>query len=162
MQRLLSFSMLCSLCLLSLPSLAQAQTPSVSAPTAITILLLPGTGDPLTLAPINSFTTAIGATQNCGIDPASIAPPPTAPVVNPLLYTLEDPFTAGRRCRLGFPTGLPAGSYQWAGVFNAMCVPNTGGSPVPCTGPRAVGQPPFSVVNPVLPPGAPMGLTFTQ
>lgn len=155
---------LCTLAfLLCLTSIASAQVSTPAIPTQFQLLILPPTGDPLTVMPVNMQTTAIGPTQNCGIDPATVSPPAQAPVINPLLFTLADPFTAGKVCRLSFPTALNAGNYQWAGIFvAASCTPGGGPVVTPCPGPRAVGQPPFSVVNPVTPPGAPSDLMLRQ
>jgi hypothetical protein len=153
-----------SLCVLVLlVTSAAAQTPGPAAPTQFQLLILPPTGDPLTLVPVATQTTAIGATQNCGIDPSNITPPPANPI-NPLLFAMDDPFTPNKKCRLSFPTVLPAGQYQWAGVMIApSCVPVPGGPTVsPCASARGVGTPPFSIVNPVLPPGAPTALQLTQ
>lgn len=150
-----------ALALWSQPASAQSTVPA--SPNQFQVLILPPTGDPLTISPITTQTTSIGPTQNCGIDAAQIPPPPPAPVNNPLLFAVDDPYTAGRKCRLSFPTGLPAGQYQWAGVWIApSCNPSGQAAITPCPSPRAVGQPPFSIVNLVNPPAAPTGLTFTQ
>jgi hypothetical protein len=145
------------LCLL-MPALAQAQTTTPAVVTQFQLLILPTTGDPLTVTPITTQTTTIGPTQNCGIDPAAIGTPP-ALSVNPLLYAMDDPFVAGKKCRLSFPTTLSAGNYRWAGVFIAATCTNAAGQPqTNCIGPRAVGQPPFSIANLLTAPGAPTGL----
>ena len=136
-----------------------AQSTKPSTPTQFQMLVLPPTGDPMTSAPVRTQTTSIGPTQNCGIDPATLPPPATGPVVNPLLFILDDPYTAGRVCRLSFPTGLEVGNYQWAGVLIADSCNPTGSMEIkPCPGPRSVGQPPFSIANTILEPPAPTGL----
>lgn len=135
-----------------------AQTSGPATPTDFQLLLFPATADPLTAVPIRTQTTTIGPSSNCGI--TSVPPAPTGPVVNPLLFVLDDPFTTGRFCRLSFPTPLPAGSYTWAGVFGAQCVSVNG--TVACTGARTVGTPNFSIVDLKTPPAAPTGLRLTQ
>lgn len=149
--------------LVSLATTVAAQTSTPAPITEVQVLILPATGDPLTLAPVSTQNITIGPTANCGLDPASVPPVPAGTtVVNPLLFSVDDPYTTGKKCRLSFPTGLAPGSYQWAGVFRAATCNPTGSQVVsPCPGPRSVGQPPFSVVNRVAPPAAPTGLAFT-
>lgn len=145
--------------LLLLAAPAAAQTTTTTLPTEFRFLLLPATGDPATLAPLSTQTTGIGATQNCGIDPATLPPPATGTPINPTLFTLDDPFTPNRKCRLSFPQALTAGNYQWAGEFVAPSCNPTGAQVVsPCPSPRSVGQPPFSVANRTNRPVAPIGL----
>jgi hypothetical protein len=148
---------------LLIASSAGAQTSIPAVPTQFQVLILPTTGDPLTVAPITTQTTSIGPTQNCGIDPATLTNVPGPSATNPVLFALDDPFTAGRACRMSFPTGLMAGNYRWAGVLIAPSCNPTGTQVIsPCPGPRSVGQPPFSIVNPNPQPPAPMGLRFIQ
>ena len=149
-----------SLVLLLLPMAAFAQTSTPAQITEFQLLILPGTGDPATLAPVATQTTTIGPTANCGLDMPPGQPPATA--VNPTLFWLNDPFTAGKACRLSFPTALPAGTYQWAGVFRAAQCNPTGTQVIsPCPSDRsAAGVPPFSIVNLTTKPPAPTGLRF--
>jgi hypothetical protein len=150
------------LSVLALPAVARAQTDVPATITQFQLLVLPGTGDPLTATPITTQTTTIGATQNCGIDPATLPPPASSPVTNPLLYTLDDPFTPGRKCRLSFPTGLAAGTYQWAGIFiAASCNPTGTQVLTPCPGTtRGVGTPGFSIADRISRPPVVTGLKF--
>lgn len=152
-------ALLALLCLLPCaPAFAQTSTPAT--PSEFQLLVLPGTGDPATVAPVLVVTTTIGPTANCGLDRPTTAPPTSA--VNPTLFYVDDPFTAGKACRLAFPTALPAGSYQWAGVFRAAQCNPTGTQVIsPCPSLRsAAGTPPFSVVNLTTAPPAPSGLRF--
>jgi hypothetical protein len=153
--------LLCLLTLaLALPAAAQTDTPAPI--TEFQLLILPGTGDPATSTPVQTTTTTIGPTANCGLAP-STNPPPTGTVINPGLYELNDPYTAGRVCRMAFPQAVPAGSYQWAGVLIAASCNPTGSQVIsPCPSPRTVGVPPFSIVNRILRPPAPTGLRLTQ
>ena len=139
---------------------AWAQTPAV--PTEFQFLLLPATGDPMTLTPILTVTTTIGPTQNCGRTPTPTPPPTTA--VNPLLFEYPDPFTPGKACQLSFPTTIAAGTYQWAGILRApTCNPTGTATLTPCPGPRAAGVPAtFQRVNQVPAPPAPTGLRVSQ
>ena len=144
---------------LVLPAAAQAQTSQPATPTDFQLLIFASGADPATsTTPIRTQTTTIGPSQNCGL--TTLNPAPTAPVVNPQLFGLDDPFTTGRFCRLSFPTNLPAGTYTWAGVFGAQCVSTSG--TVTCTGPRTVGTPGFSIVDLKTPPAAPTGLRLSQ
>lgn len=152
--------LLLTVCFLVLPGLVSAQTSTPAQITEFQLLILPGTGDPATLAPVATQTTTIGPTANCGLDSPTTPPPTTA--VNPTLFWLNDPFTAGKACRLSFPTNLPAGTYQWAGVFRAAQCNPTGTQVIsPCPSDRsAPGVPPFSIVNLTTKPPVPTGLRF--
>ena len=145
---------------LLVPTASHAQTSTPAQITEFQLLILPGTGDPATLQPVATQTTTIGPTANCGLPMPTTQPPATA--TNPNLFWLNDPFTAGMACRLSFPTNLPAGTYQWAGVFRAAQCNPTGTQVIsPCPSDRsAAGTPPFSIVNLTTKPPAPTGLRF--
>lgn len=120
----------------ALASSAFAQTTVPAVPANVNILVLPATGDPVTIAFVASRMTAISATStNCNL--AAIAVP-TGTLVNPTTAEFDDPFTVGRKCRALIPIGLPNGTaYRLVAVFHDV----TG-----AFGPRSVvGTPPFDI-----------------
>lgn len=130
---------------------AWAQTPTLALPTSADVMVIPSTGDPITIAPI--------ATRNTLVSPAlcNLTPSPAgalSPLINPTGAEVSDPFlppSSGRVCRLAMPVGVPNGTgYRAVAVFNADC------SGVPCSSPRSlVGIPPFDIVGTRVPPAAP-------
>jgi hypothetical protein len=140
----------------------QAQTPAPAPIHRVTLLVIPMTGDPMTVPPVTcgatpcTRTTAISATSAACNQPLTVASP--APT-NPTEAAENDPFNAGRDCRFPFPTGLPDGTFMIAAVHesdNCIIPPST--SPTPCTGPRSMVAGPFSVVSPRTAPPAPTGV----
>ena len=143
-----TLSLLCGLVLLASPAVAQTTVPA--PPVSIEAQVLPPTGDPLTVAPIAIRNTPISATNNC-----NLAPTPggtgTLPLINPTSIEMDDPFTAGKVCRVPLPTGLPNGTnYRGTAVFIATTCTVNGVVQSPCRSARsAVGVPPFTV-EPIL------------
>lgn len=130
---------------------AAAQVTEPAVPTSVEILVLPAVGDPLTVLPVTngSRITLIGVATNCNL-PAS-APGPS-PLINPTIAEVEDPFTAGRFCRVPMPTNLPNGDgYRAVAIFRTA-------PPGPSSGRSAVGIPPFDIRGTLVPPAAPKGL----
>jgi hypothetical protein len=147
--------------LIPAPVIAQTTTPAL--PNSVDILILPATGDPVTIAPIANGTrnTVITPTLNCNL-PASA--PGTGPMVNPTIGEFDDPFTAGRVCRVPLPVGLANGTgYRGVAVFIANTC-DVGGVPTTnCRSPRsAVGIPPFSVAPILTTPVSPTNLGIRQ
>lgn len=146
---------LAALCALAVP--AAAQTTQPATPTSVDILVLPATGDPLTVAPLGTRNTVISATASVCNLAASAAP--TTPLINPTSAEFADPFTAGRVCKVPMPTGLPNGAdYRAVAVFNAPACDVT-----PCRSPRsAVGVPSFTVAPILTIPVTPTNLAIRQ
>ncbi len=131
---------------------ASAQTTTPAVPTAVTLTIIAATGDPVTLPAIASQTTAISAAAVvCNQAPSN----PVAGVpVNPSVFAVDDPFTAGRECRVAGPLGLPNGTFRAVSTFSGTC---TAG---PCTSARSVvALPgPFLIQGTIGPPSAPQDL----
>lgn len=140
------------LLVLPVPVFAQTSTPAL--PNSVDILVLPATGDPVTIAPLATRNTVIAAATNCNL-PASATGP--TPLVNPTIGEFDDPFTSGRVCRVPMPVGLPNGTgYRGVAVFIANNC-EVGGVPTTnCRSPRsAVAVPPFNIQPILIPPVAP-------
>lgn len=139
--------------LLGLTPIAEAQVSQPAVPTKAKLVVLPAAGDLQTTVPLAEREVDISPTSPlCNLP---LTPPPTGAVINPTVGALDDPFTAGRECRIAMPTGLPEGTgYRGAvSFFFAVCNPD-GKTPGSCTSIRTLGAPPFSIVNP-RPPFAP-------
>lgn len=141
--------LLIAVAFVALASSAFAQTTVPAVPVNVNILVLPATGDPVTVAFVASRMSAISATStNCNL--AAIAVP-TGTLVNPTTAEFDDPFTAGRKCRAPLPIGLANGTaYRLVAVFHD----GTGAFGLR----SAVGAPPFDVSSTPGLPVAPTGL----
>lgn len=137
---------------LAYASLAAAQVAPVIVITSADVLVLPATGDPVTIAPMATRNTVVSATS-ASCNQAAMAVGPT-PLINPTNGEIDDPFNAGRKCRLAIPVGLPNGTgYRAVALFRATC------DGVACQSPRsAVGVPPFDIAGTPALPAAPTGL----
>ncbi len=137
----------CLWCLGLAPTTSSAQViiqPTPPGFERVDILVLPPTGDPMTVAPIATRSTPVSATTNCNFAPTP--PGGTLPLVNPVAAEFDDPFTPGRVCRVPLPDNLPAGQqYRAVGESIYRSVRS------------AVGLPPFDVVPP--PPPQPPDCT---
>jgi hypothetical protein len=125
----------------------QAQTVTPSLPTSYDVSVLPATGDPLTVAAIAVRNTPVNGTSPICNQVALPACP--LPCVNPTVGEVDDPYNAGRFCRLAIPIGLPVGSgYRAvAEAFVTSCIVN-GVTTTPCgSGRSAVGVPPFDIAS---------------
>jgi hypothetical protein len=131
---------------------AFGQTTQPALPTSVEILVLPPTGDPLTVAPIATRTTLISATSaRCNL---ATTANPTGTLTNPTKVRFTDPFTTGRQCEADLPAGLPNGTgYRAVAVPVAPDCVIAGTNITVCRGQRSqVAIPsPFDVV-PVLGP----------
>ena len=144
-------------CLLfAAPALAQATL------TSVTVLVIPQTGDPLTVAPIT-----------CGAGPCALTVPtaPTATIcgkpqgvpatgtpVNPTLLQIDNPYNTATACELSPPTGIPNGTYRFVSYFTASgCVIPPSTTPTTCDTVRSNVTGPFQQVQAVPPPAAPTG-----
>ncbi len=121
---------------------AVAQTTVPTVPVNVNILVLPATGDPVTIAFVASRMTAISpTTTNCNLAPVAT---PTGTLVNPTTAEFDDPFHVAvapavqQKCRAPLPVGLANGTaYRVVAVFHDV----TG-----AFGPRSpVGVPPFDI-----------------
>lgn len=139
------------------PAFAQSSTPATV--TQVDVLILPPTGNPLTVAPIAARSTLISATSaNCNLTPST--PPPT-PLVNPTTVVFDDPWHQGQQCSAAIPTGLAIGTgYRAVGIFEAPSCTNAAGVVVsPCLTARSdLGIPPFNVASVLTTPAAPTGV----
>lgn len=128
---------------------AQVATPAI--PTSVDVLVLPATGDPASslTVPLGIRTTVIGLTAPACNQPA--VPVGPTPLINPSTVEIDDPFTAGRKCRLAMPIGLPNGTgYRAVTVFFATC------NGTPCPSDRSlVGAPFFDLAGIPVRPAAP-------
>lgn len=145
------------LCLLfAAPALAQATL------TSVTVLVIPQTGDPLTVAPITcgagpcAVTVPIAPTATiCG---KTQQPPATGTPVNPTLLQIDNPYNAATACDLVPPTGIPNGTYRFVAYFSASgCVIPPSTTPANCDTVRSNVTGPFQQVQAVPPPAAPSG-----
>lgn len=130
---------------------AAAQITEVAVPTSVEILVLPAAGDPLTVLPVTNGArfTPIGVATNCNLAAAAAGP---TPLINPAVAEFDDPFTAGRKCRVPMPTNLPNGDgYRAVAIFRTA-------PPGPSSGRSAVGIPPFDIRGTLVPPAAPTGV----
>lgn len=134
---------LLALALLVIPATLAAQSTQPALPNSVDVLILPPTGDEATVAPIAVRNTVISATQNCNLTASPAGG--TTPLVNPTIAEFDDPYTAGRVCRVPLPTGLPDGvGYRGVAVFIANTCTVDGQTQTNCRSPRsAVGIPPF-------------------
>ena len=144
--------------LLLVPTVLHSQSTQPALPNSVDILILPATGDPLTVAPIATRNTLISSTSNCNL--TASPPDGTSPLVNPTQAEFDDPFTAGRVCRVPLPGALPDGTgYRGVAVFIANTCTIDGQPQTNCRSPRsAVGIPPFNVSPILTPPVAPTNL----
>lgn len=87
---------------------AAAQTP---ATVSFDLHVLPAIGDPATVKPLATRTSAVSPTSPLCNQPAQPACP--VPCINPASWTVDDPFVVplgSRSCRLPLPVGLPNGT----------------------------------------------------
>ncbi len=102
--------------------------------TSVDVLVLPPTGDALTVAPIAVVNWPIAPTINCGFMPS---PPSQNAVVNPTYVEFVDPFTVDRACHLPLPE-LPNGlGYRAVAVFIAEMCTVAGVPQTNCRSPRS-------------------------
>jgi hypothetical protein len=114
-------------------------------PTSVTVLVLPASGDPATVAPLNERTTPLGTagpdggivpTSACGHQPSSGAP---STVVNGSGVEFSDPFDATKVCQAPLPKPLPDGAgYRVAIVLTAPACAPEGQTISPCPSPRSM------------------------
>lgn len=140
-------SLMVAFVLFASPAFAQVATPAI--PTSVDVLVLPATGDPASslTVPLGIRTTVIPGTV---CNQAALPVGPT-PLINPSIVEIDDPFTAGRKCRLAMPIGLPNGTgYRAVTVFFATC------NGTPCPSDRSlVGAPFFDLAGIPVRPAAP-------
>jgi len=149
-----------AVCSLLFASVAFAQPTVPAVPTSVDVLVLPATGDPLTVAPIATRNTPIGVATLCNL---AASTPDASPITNPRSMEFTDPFTAGRVCRVPMPTGLPVGTgYRAVALLVApTCSPDGVTAVTPCRSLRsAVGTPPFSVAPILTLPVTPTNLVI--
>ncbi len=152
---LLAFSM-AAIC----PATVFGQTTTTELPNSVDILVIPTTGDPAVVAPVpNGVRNTLLPGTVCNL---AASPPPTLPLINPDFAEFEDPFNAGRVCRVAMPTGLATGDYRGVAVFIANSCTDQSGAPLTnCRSARsAVGLPPFSIAPIRLTPVPPRTLGF--
>lgn len=145
-----------AVCLVPIISEAQATL------TSVTVLVIPSSGDPLTVAPITcgagpcSVTVPIAPTAViCG---KTQQPPATGTPVNPTLLQIDNPYSAATACELSPPAGIPDGTYRFVSYFTASgCVIPPSTTPTVCNTTRSNVTGPFQQVQAVPPPAAPSG-----
>ena len=160
---------LISLLLLGWASTGLAQTATPAPIAAARVEVLPAVGDVTTVAAVTDLLTAIGkGSANCNLA-ATPAPAPGTPLVNPLWMEIEDPFIAGRWCRIALPQGLPNGTgYRAVARFEAVasvlsCQNSNGQLVSPCRSERsAVAIPPFDIAGVVQQPAPPKTPSLRQ
>jgi len=149
---------------LALAVFVAAQTPTSAPIHRLSLAVIPLTGDPVTATPITCGTTPCIATLGIMTPTAAPCNQPVAGVagpnpVNPKTAAVDDPFTAGRDCRINFPPGMPDGQYRIVTYWESdTCVTPPATVGVPCVGGRSGAVGPFTVGSPRLPPSAPTGL----
>lgn len=161
LQTLVTLVFLCALMVLCARA-SRAQTTGPATPDGVTIMVLPPTGDPNTIAivPNGSRTTAISAASgNCNLP---VTPGPVGTVINPGNIGIDDPFHSGRQCTLSMPIGLAdAPALRAVAVFTATCTPVGQQGPQACPSVRSAVAGPFVVQSVTTAPGPPTGLHFT-
>lgn len=161
--------LLLPLFVLALAADARAQVVTEIPPQRLSLLVIPATGDAMTVPSIAASTINVPSTGTgpCNLLPSS-APTLPPPYVNPRTARVPDPFNAGRECEFLFPTTIaggapiPNGSYRITAVaVSDACVTAPSPTPVTCEGPRTAVSVPFSVVLSAR-PAALTGLRISQ
>lgn len=149
--------------LIMLAAPVRAQTPGPAPIHRLSLAVIALTGDPLTAVAIQCGT--VPCISTLGIMTPTAAPcnqPPSGSAgpnpVNPKVAAVDDPFTAGRECRVNFPPNMPDGQWRIVTYWESdTCVTPPATVGIPCVGARSGAVGPFTVVSPRLPPSAPTG-----
>jgi hypothetical protein len=136
----------CLFVLFSVPAFAQGT--GTAPPTSVDVLVLPATGDPVTIAPVaNGTRTTVLTAAICNQAPIAA---PVGTLVNPTTVEVDDVNVAGRKCRVLMPAGLTtATTLRVVAVYNSTAGPS---------GRSLVGVPPFDIQTTLVPPAAPTGV----
>jgi hypothetical protein len=135
----------CLFVLVAAPAFAQGT--STAPPTSVDVLVLPATGDPVTIAPVaNGTRNTVLTAAMCNQTPIAV---PVGTLVNPTTVEVDDVNVAGRKCRVLMPAGLAtATSLRVVAVYQSSAGPS---------GRSLVGSPFFDVASTLVPPAAPTG-----